>query len=112
MEVSTAAETRLPYPFLRFDGVPGEKSVGDKEFVGVCSSKEPLRECPGVRGRVRFQGAEESRATIGLGRGVRSDIVARKGDGRAEFADPGERDADILAVESEERSEEPLAGNL
>jgi hypothetical protein len=43
---------------------------------------------------------------------VRSDIVARKGDGRAEFADPGERDADILAVESEERSEEPLAGNL
>jgi hypothetical protein len=39
-------------------------------------------------------------------------MVARKGDGRAELADPGERDDDILAVDSVERSEEPLAGSL
>lgn len=57
IDVSTAVDTRLPYPFFRFDGVPGEASVGDKAFVGVCSSREVLRECPGVRGRVRFHGA-------------------------------------------------------
>jgi hypothetical protein len=57
IDVSTAVETRLPYPFLRFDGVPGEAIVGDKAFVGVGSSKDALRECPGVRGRVRFHGA-------------------------------------------------------
>lgn len=75
IDVSTAVETRLPYPFLRLEGVPGEASVGDKAFVGVCSSREALRECPGVRGRVRFHGA--SWPTRGLGSGVRSDMVAR-----------------------------------
>jgi hypothetical protein len=105
-------ETRLPYAFLRFDGVAGEQSVGDKGFVGVCSSSEALRECPGVRGRLRFQGACGSWPTRGLGNGVKSDMVARNGDGRAELAEPGDREDDILAVERVERSDEPLAGRL
>lgn len=85
---------------------------GDKGFVGVCSSKDALRECPGVPGRLRFHGACDSRPTSGLGSGVKSDMVARYGDGRAEFAEPGESEEVILAVERLERREEPLAGSL
>lgn len=111
IEVSTAVETRLPYPFLRFDGVVGEPNTGEDAFVGVCSSVDPLRECPGVVCRVRFQGAIDSLPTSGLGNGVRSDMVARYGDGRAEFAEPGESEDDaMLAVERLERSEEALVG--
>lgn len=78
--------------------------------MGVGSSVEPLRECPGVVCRVRFQGAIDSLPTSGLGNGVRSDMVARYGDGRAEFAEPGESDDAMLAVERLERSEEALVG--
>ena len=85
-----------------------ENSLGDIGFVGVGSSAEALRECPGVPCRVRFQGAGDSWPTRGLGNGVKSDIVARYGEGRVEYAEPGERDDGMLAVERFDRSEEPL----
>lgn len=97
---------------MRFDGVVGEQGVVDIGFVGVGSSIEALRECPGVPGRLRFHGADDSCPTRGLGNGVRSDMAERYGDGRAELAEPGESDEGILAVERVERSDEPLAGKL
>lgn len=105
IDVSTAVETRLPYPFLRFDGVVGEAGTGDDGLVGVGSSMDVFRECP-----FRFHGAIDSTPTSGLGNGVRSDIVARYGDGRAEFAEPGESDDAMLAVERLERSDDALIG--
>jgi hypothetical protein len=77
IDVSTAVETKLPYAFLRLEGDVDGKSMGERGFVGVPSSTEALRECPGVPTRVRFQGAGDSWPTRGLGNGVRSDMVAR-----------------------------------
>lgn len=80
-------------------------------FVGVDWSMDPGREVLPLRWRL--QGAGDSLPTSGLGRGVRSVIAARYGDGSAEFAEGGERLAEvILAVERLERRGEPMGGSL
>ena len=112
IEASTAADTKLPYPFFLFDGeVVGVVGNEADAFVGVDSSIEPCREELPVPLRGLLHGAGDPPPTSGLGRGVRSVIAARYGDGNAEFAEPGEREVEaILAVERLERREEPMVG--
>lgn len=49
--------------------------------------------------------------TSGEGRGVRSAIAARYGDGRAE-AEPGDKDDARLVVDTFDRREDPIVGRL
>lgn len=113
MDASTAADTRLPYPFFLFDGEFGDPGREDGlPAIGVESSSDPCLLDPGVARLFLLHGAADSPLTTsGDGKGVRSVMAARYGEGSAEFAEPGESDEDpILAVERVERSDELMTG--
>lgn len=78
-------------------------------FVGVESSVEPVLEPEGVRGRCidfRYGIEPGSLMTIGEGSGVRSGILARNGEAKAE-AEPGDAADPMLEVERFDRMLEP-----
>jgi hypothetical protein len=113
MEASTAADMRLPYPFFRLGG---ELSVPviDDAFArdGRCSSREPL-DIDVARLFLLHGAAESPLMTRGEGRGVRSAMAARYGEGSAELAEAGDKEEEpILAVERFDRNEEPIADML
>lgn len=100
---------RLPYFFL-LEGESGE--IGRPELLaweGSCNELSLDRFGVFTDRFRQTKGASDP--TRGEGRGVRSLMAARYGEGNAD-ADPGEREDVRLEVDKFERKEEPMVGRV